>query len=728
MVCSFFCIVMGDLTLIKITAMYCIIIFIFSFHTILFPAHELSTTHKLLLREKAGANLYAWDDHDSKTIAALFLVDKDLNQSITIVRDSLIKKFPQFPLAQSAIVCNHFRQWCAFKQNDARDKVDIFFGSQEHAQSYYLYDTKFFESLYIEPVTYDTEGSFCMSLNQDRFNFLLISPEKKRVCHVRDSSEVCIDSFLDSCGITLPFFKRALPYLAGSVFKKVAYDGVGYVTYRSGKRADSIEDVRLVFDSRDFYSKAFFVLSPKLLPLQAKNGECACTPESIDDKCKSRYEALGSVFSQEHLFWINNDSLYDRSHCFSLIGKNPSQTKTFYANPFGQIFITDAVFKFSDNVGTIDILQPANWEMFSLPEKAAFYAKECFIVGDVLCYRGSDTSYLKTLCVRKSNSGFLEATVYKIMLPRDDVTIVDGVERFSACHLLLQAKNRSNEFALISCDIQDCFARDPKIRDFSFNTIEAARDHYYRNRHRSSYPGFFDQQCIRGPKIVLQTLMADIRNNYDGPIKELSKDTVTMLKIPACTPAELDYNGQTFIEFQPKNFIDRVWYALKIKTADLPRDMKREFFYAFGGLGTGLVAGCLLLIDGFHALRVETVPDTVPYNLALLVFSVSAFHHFFKNDEAKSGREFSTRGKMWPYPLLCLVGYTCFNSLKSQLLYAAMPIWFHLYDRIGMFIKPPTVNLPFNTLYNTWPARMRRAVGERLNNSNTFCFDDKISA
>lgn len=700
-------------------------IILFLFHTILFPAHELSSTQKLLLREKGGDNVDAWDDHDSKTIAALFLVDKDLNQSITTVRDSLIKKFPQFPLAQSTIVCNRFH-WCAFKCCSSNPLViDVFFGDQKHAQSYQIRSlwTSWRDSIHFESVTYADQRVFCLQPSKHSFEYFLISPENKSILSVVSNQNYAMNSYLDHYGMSSAYFTKAISSLARTVLKKIDNNSFFVNKYRC-KKEDSVEYERFSIDFHNAQFQRICAIIPKLLSIEEKIAECICTPGCIDPQCALRYDAVADIFTNEAKIYsipeqgylemaVDLRRSYTQTHIFSLIGNNASGTKRFFVNPFGHIVISDTVSKFSDNVGTIDILKPVNWEMFSLPEKAAWYAKQCFILGDILCYRQDDT-YLHAVSTIKENQGFVIADTYQILFPADS-TICDGFVHENACYVLLQEK-KSNNTSLICCDIRSSLGHSGRETDFTYNTLEAARNHIYIHESKPSWPRF-NQQRIHMPEALLKGLMHDIQNGYYGPIKELRKHNVTTLKIPVQTQQELAFNGDTLIAFQPNNIIDRLWYATQLSIAHLPNNLRREAPYVLGGIGSIVFAWVRLILKG---LDTDTkILNTLPL-FPTFFLGCGLLYHVGANDVARSGRRLNAFNKIVPYLFISLVGRLNFNSLKSQLLYAAMPIWFHLYDRIGMFIKPPTVQLPFNTLYTAWPARMRRAAGDRWNNSNTI--------
>jgi hypothetical protein len=87
---------------------------------------------------------------------------------------------------------------------------------------------------------------------------------------------------------------------------------------------------------------------------------------------------------------------------------------------------------------------------------------------------------------------------------------------------------------------------------------------------------------------------------------------------------------------------------------------------------------------------------------------MSCLYHLVENDEAKYSGEFSLIEKIWLYPILGLVGCWNFDSLIPKILYAAIPLWFHLFDRLGMFLKPLPVVFPFKTLYDAFPTHIRR--------------------
>jgi hypothetical protein len=573
--------------------------------------YELSVTQKILLYEKAAARNWShWHDHDSRTVDTLRLVNKELRDAVDSQRSKLAKKYPDISLSKP--IFNRYGEWCSFghvdsckqKAHNNKIKRKIFFGNNIDER----YSIRICDALFqnIIPISTKAWSGFYVQNTDGRT--VIVIPSKKRTWSISLDNQ----STLYNAGIA-GIVKEKIPFIIESIIKKFIVCE-GNLTTRSGidswcaaskvsTKKKVLKSMIVNIDCMHPVIKGVLAHVDNLAKMQLNNSECACTAHNIDSACQDDYEQLYAFFTQQGLTECVDilRTTFIRTHIFFKITDAYNGKITLFVNPYGEIFVAPkgcekplycirgaSLFGRNDNIA------------LNYAERIKSLVQQSFIINEMLCrytvYK--NRRYVQILCLRPELQYKSTHCDRSITLLPDEYTIIDCINRYNHYTvLLLKKENTDTASAMVYCDPnRDFRSKTKKPKRYTHKTIEEARHNFLSHASMSIEWPRFDQQFIEGPVSVLYTMMNNIRSGYMGPIQELSKNTVECLNFPLYTQEEFLYNQETRITFRPNNLLDRVWYTLHTKIAQLPRDLYRDYIYFFAG-GFGLFGG---LFDIFH--------------------------------------------------------------------------------------------------------------------------------
>lgn len=699
-------------------------------------AEQLPVAQKLLLYNRTSLELYCWADYDSKTIGTLSRVNRELRDTINFARNALIQKHSK-KITLEKPMFNRYNEWCSFgtTKTKAMEGSYLFFGNSfaDEFCSACSLDTDTCATVStIIPITTATWSGFHIRRIDNAHRDVIVIPQAKEWWYISyTAKDTHLFAFLNHWNTTIGQFKKTYSQFIDPIitaFKDGAEDVDEKALTLTRTCGMVPEKVRVTINLDDHYFAS--LCEPFRNNYNSNNGVCKCTTNHIDDACRKKYASFHALLQDEGLDSARK-LLHDKflqHHVLHTIMENKEQNATLYVNPHGELIIeVDGVKKHfysqSNEIYRLSLENESTDNQHDSALDAKYAAKtehiaqQISIVGDNLCHYASHGALhdIRILHLVLSKD-YSKSMPFKLSLP-EEYTVTDCIVKevpgtsHLLCIALLTSKNNNSPSALFYCDVGEWY--NEGVTECTHHTVEQAQKYFYDHVNQTNHWPRFTRQLIRAPSAVLETTMQWIRMNHENKLLGSEKNPIQCLNFPNSTDDQITHNKDLPVFFKPNNPLDRLWYALYITRSQFGGlqkygDIDLEECHATGGLCAvvvGIVGDILTGHKGFFST---------------FLLGTNGCFHGFTNKLYKGSTDTPWIRHLLPYPIFGLASYYCCNGFIPQLAYTTLPLWFHVFDRLYMFIKPLPVKLSLGILYNSFPSRIRRGYRTMIAKSGTY--------